>query len=146
MEKNSAYEMLRLVFVLLGVDLLYSLAIWKLLNSLEGRLFENTGINTHDDKLSDISFPLKIIPAVIIEEWIFRYIIFSVILIGGFHLSPTSAIIWSSVIFGVVHGGFLNIFMQGAGGVVLCIIFLKGEPFLCDGRTLFIQCDYLGRL
>lgn len=65
--------------------------------------------------------------AVFSEEYIFRY--FPLSIVTAVAKSNTHALlvtgVVSSVIFGWLHGGVLNILMQGMGGFFYCILYLK---------------------
>lgn len=61
------------------------------------------------------------------EELIFRlFPLVAAFLIFGRRLIPVLAIaLGASLIFGVLHGNYLNIFIQGASGFLLSLLFLK---------------------
>lgn len=60
------------------------------------------------------------------EEILFRWLPFTIVCLEKFNFKTviTTAII-SSVIFGYLHGGFIHIFVQGIGGFIFCLLYLK---------------------
>ena len=82
------------------------------------------------------SLLLKIPYHALVEEVIFRHLPVFLFMLKWFndyyhidkrkfYLRSTIIMLISSVIFGVLHGGWINIFIQGIGGIFLFIIYLK---------------------
>ncbi|MDO8600869.1 MAG: CPBP family intramembrane metalloprotease [bacterium] len=78
--------------------------------------------------------PLHILYAVIIaplfEEFIFRFIPIKLTEIFTKRKSILwSVVVLSSILFGVAHGSWYNIFIQGPSGIILSVAFLRGGYF-----------------
>lgn len=77
--------------------------------------------------LRSVSFPLAfwtITWHAFREEVVFRLAFLVIPCIKEDEFGLGVAIIGSSVLFGLVHGGFANILLQGVGGLLLCLQFL----------------------
>lgn len=76
------------------------------------------------------NFPLILTAFVFLEEIIFRVI--PLMLAIGLQGSPKTVLFVagiSSVLFGLVHGSWHHVFIQGAGGMFLSCVFLKCGGF-----------------
>lgn len=83
-----------------------------------------------------LSFPFRLFTGALLEEILFRYLPFQMAVyrseefdIENYWKVKASVIIyatcWSSVVFGLMHGNFFNIFIQGVVGIFFCLVFLK---------------------
>ena len=72
-------------------------------------------------------FLFLVIIALVIEEFIYRWLpIRGICLITKNRLALWTIIITSSVVFGILHGSWHHIFMQGMIGIIFSLAFLKG--------------------
>ena len=102
---------------------------------------------------SDKEFLMLIPYYALAEEAIFRHIVFFLFILPHFnnlfytdkrkfYLRSSIWILISSIIFGYLHGGPINILVQGVGGVFLFIIFLRyfiyyHEKFMLTGKGFY---------
>ena len=73
-----------------------------------------------------------------IEEALFRLPLAAITYKLGKSRVVLLAILLSSVIFGLLHGGFICIFIQGVSGIILCAVFLKCGGFQENARAGFL--------
>ncbi len=75
-------------------------------------------------------FPGQLFSIALMEEIIFRFVLLGgAIQIWGATWPVLLVLALSSIIFGLMHGRPVNILLQGVGGIVFCIIFLKCGGF-----------------
>ena len=69
----------------------------------------------------------RVFAAATIEEFLFRFLPLTLLWVMKVrnNLIVGTTILVSSVIFGYLHGNYLNIFLQGVGGMIYGIIFWK---------------------
>lgn len=114
------------VFVLIvAIAILYSLGF---------ELPSNKVIDLFDGGWLDVlvGFFAVVLLAPLLEELVFRLIPLGITL----KFTKSKAIFWavafvSSVVFGVSHGSWYNIFVQGIIGMIFSWAFLKGGYWLC---------------
>lgn len=75
------------------------------------------------------NFPLLLIMAAAFEELIFRVIPMSFALSLENDYVVLITVLISSMLFGWTHGGWINVLLQGFGGLTLCLCFLKCGGF-----------------
>lgn len=89
-----------------------------------GRPFP-TGISDGDINITSWNLPFLLVFFALFEEAMFRLpLMIAVDTDAGEGVALLFAAVLS-VIFGVLHGGIINVFLQGAGGFMCCILFLK---------------------
>lgn len=75
-------------------------------------------------------FPGHVFSLAVMEEMVFRFALLGgAVQIWGAAWPVLLIIIISSIIFGLMHGDPVNVLIQGVGGVVFCIVFLKCGGF-----------------
>lgn len=75
-------------------------------------------------------FPGQIFSLAVIEEVTFRFVLLGgAIQIWGATWPVLLVMVISSIVFGLMHGGPVNILLQGVSGVVFSIVFLKCGGF-----------------
>ena len=85
---------------------------------------------------------LLLILAAFTEEMMFRFPL--VLFNNGERYKQLIAVIGFSILFGYIHGNVYNIFMQGFGGLILSIVFLKcggSDPFKIKNVLIGILCS-----
>lgn len=127
-KEAMGWQAVRLTILCFIFNFIYSLTAILLIDYLVGMpdvLFERTS-KLANPSITDFFIVLVIIGPVM-EELIFRFIPLYIILsprskdFNGVIIMATAA----SVIFGYLHGGIAHIFIQGVGGFLLCLLFLK---------------------
>lgn len=104
------------------VHLIYSLLLLLVFHALKIGLPSPTA---EPIQIFDPYFPVIIIIVIIAEEFLFRAPLICLVASG---LSVGYIIIGAllfSAVFGWYHGGVSNIFIQGVGGFIYCLLFLK---------------------
>jgi len=79
-------------------------------------------------KIVSFKLPIILLGVAFIEELLFRLAPLSLALYGPENSKITDVLVMvviSSIIFGVLHGGYFNILFQGVDGLVFCLVFLK---------------------
>lgn len=87
---------------------------------------EVTKVRDGDLKIFSISFPFVLLFGAMLEEYVFRLVPLKFVLnrnIGFEEL--TKVVLVVSAFFGYIHGGIEHVFIQGLGGIVLSVVFLK---------------------
>ena len=75
-------------------------------------------------------FPGQLFSLAVMEEIVFRFVLLGgAIQIWGATWPVLLVMIISSIVFGLMHGGPVNVLLQGVGGLVFCVIFLKCGAF-----------------
>ena len=120
----TAKEYMRLPFIVLGLDLLYNLAVIIVLVLLG--IDPEPVDDTHAVPIASWWFVLSIVWVSIEEEVIFRII--PLVLLLRYvrnRVIIMVAVLAISALFGYVHHGWESIAMQGVGGVLYSILFIK---------------------
>ena len=81
-------------------------------------------------KILSLYLPCLLYVSAAMEECIFRCmpLVPAVEICGTSKMVLLVAVV-SSIMFGVIHGGYDHIFLQGVGGFIYCIVFLKCGGF-----------------
>jgi predicted Abi (CAAX) family protease len=112
------------ILVCAAIDLVWSVGVCKIFHFLRVEFSQNTANFTSRQILRRSFFP-HIAYAAAKEELVYRIVplSWSVTCLG---ITPTLWIaLILSIIFGLIHGNAYNILLQGVGGIVYSIIFLK---------------------
>lgn len=117
------------IVVILLIDILYH-AIFIFVSWPVTDYFPSGFSSVGDIKILTWYFPFFLFFAALGEEIIFRAIplAYARLLFGKSDKVIYVAIVFS-IIFGLCHGGVSNIFTQGVGGFLYCIVFLKCGGF-----------------
>ncbi len=81
--------------------------------------------------LSSQQFISQVVPIIVNEELYWRFLPLTAPIFFGLRFFISPAVFISSAHFGYMHGGLLNIPLQGVGGLILCLVFLK-----CGGMRM----------
>ncbi len=123
-------RLLRFLAACVLVHLLLAIGAAALLVQL-GLKMHRAGSGTHPINLAII--PLLIVVA-FNEECFFRFAPLAFATTIGNRSVIVVAAVLSSAIFGWLHGDWMNLFVQGVGGLFYCIVFLKCSSFGKDLR------------
>ena len=134
--KGAEYKMLP--FLVVAWDQLYSIFVAQLLYTrerLDVMYEEGTEEVIH---ILSWNFPLELVGVAIIEELLFRIIPLIVLIryVNNRFIIIVSVLVLSAS-FALIHGGWEKIFLQGVGGVVYSILFIKYSA----GGTKFLQAS-----
>ena len=129
-------EFMRLPFIILAIDVVYSIVaigVMELLN-LGSEMIEDPDATP----IASWEFPVIIISVSVIEELLFR-IIPLVILIRYVNnrFVTLFSVIALSVSFGLIHSGWESVPVQGVGGILYSILFIK----YAENGTRFLQAS-----
>ena len=124
------FEVVSLIFKILIIDLIWTFFAMMVMVSFGSTFsfFQLASIPIPDSM--DWSFLVFLFSAAMIEEVIFRHVpLLIAVLMYGKSPRIIGVMVVSSIIFGLIHGGPLNLVFQGVGGFFLSIIFLKCGGF-----------------
>jgi len=104
----------------LGENVMYKWSIWGLFNVDLAKVFIVNAAS------AGATYFFACVSAPLVEEPVFRWHPIEVTrgLFPGDNLRLLTKIIFVSIVFGVLHGGVINIFVQGVGGLLLSYIYL----------------------
>ena len=75
-------------------------------------------------------FPGQVFYLAVMEELVFRFVLLGgAVQIWGATWPVLLVMVASSIVFGLMHGGPVNVLLQGVSGIVFCIVFLKCGGF-----------------
>ncbi len=106
---------------------------------MSGLSVEITTVGNGSLKILSISLPFIVLIGVMIEEYIFRLMPLEFALNRKFNSKQLSCVVLLvSTFFGYLHGGVEHVFIQGFGGIVLSVVFLK-----CGGMNKNYRKAYI---
>ena len=110
-----------------GTIFLYSVAVVLVVETLQYLYHEPVSLprNVDENDLASIWFPLTLAGDVLFEELIFRLPLALAIKRWGVSWKLWSAVVISSVLFGLFHGSPWCILIQGMHGSLLALAFVK---------------------
>lgn len=78
-------------------------------------------------RVPSLNFAMRLFPGTIGEEFFFRFIpLFTCVLVTNANLIAIGiTMLVSSAIFGLLHGHWKFLFLQGIGGLIYCLLYLK---------------------
>ncbi|MDB5194001.1 MAG: phosphatase family protein [Parcubacteria group bacterium] len=134
--KPTGYGVIRLLVLTFGLDYLYTYSAATFLSRC-GMKFKSNGLALVDLWFeSRIDFCGTLVWYATLEE--FKYRLLPIGILVGFHASPRvlmTGIIVSSMWFGLIHGKPSHLLIQGIGGLLYSIVFLKCGGV--EGRIFF---------
>lgn len=129
-DEAIGFEVVSLIFKILIIDLVWTFFAMMVLVGAGSTLnfYQLTSVPIPDN--IDLYFLIFLFSAAMVEEALFRFfpLLIAVALWGKSRLI-IGVMVVSSIIFGFIHGGPINLIFQGVGGFFLCIIFLKCGGF-----------------
>lgn len=113
------------IFGFFALHLWYTaIAVW-VINTF-GIEIPATEQDRHTTSILQWHFPLLLMYWALMEEFLFRVPVgIAAEFLGKSAWVIVPMVIISSVIFGWIHGSYHRVFLQGVGGVLFCILFLK---------------------